>query len=123
MLPLPNNEVLHARLTRTDLEEFARRGPAFASLAAKSQGWLTFWNNEVGLPGFYPFDLVAAGYLAHPALFDCAQTDAGIAREWTFWLIPHQSLLVPAPDATALTDVIYCPQVSMPIHDFLVSGA
>ena len=99
---IPYDAASQVIITRTDLEEFARRGPAFASLAAKSQGWLTFWNNEVGLPGFYPFDLVAAGYLAHPALFDCAQTDAGIAREWTFWLIPHQSLLVPAPDATPL---------------------
>ena len=94
----------------------------FASLAAKSNEWLAFWNNEVGLPGFYPFDLVAAGYLANPILFNCAQTDAGIAMEWPFWLIPHQSLIVPAPDGADLTGVIYCPQVSVPIHDFLLSG-
>ncbi len=120
---IPYDAASQVMITRVDLEQFARRGPVFASLAAKSQEWLAFWNNDVGLPGFYPFDLVAAGYLARPTLFDCAQTNAGIAREWPFWLIPHQSLLVPAPQAADLTDVIYCPQVSMLIHDILMSGA
>lgn len=119
---IPYDAAREVMLTKADLEAFARQGPVFASLASKSQDWLAFWNDEVGLPGFYPFDLVAAGYLAHPTLFDCAKTTAGIAREWTFWVVPHESLLVPADDVVDLAELIYCPKVSRNLHDVLVTG-
>ncbi len=119
---IPYDAASSIMITRPDLERFAERGAIFASLTEKARDWLKFWNDDVGLPGFYPFDWVASAYLANPRLFDCAQTKTWIAQEWTFWLIPHRSLLAGTPPAGGDTgfDIIYCPQAAPATHDYLL---
>ena len=67
-------------ITGADLENLAQKGTASAWVARTAQPWLAFWNDEAGLPGFYPFDWIAAAYLTDPGLFHCAAVIARMAR-------------------------------------------
>jgi purine nucleosidase len=107
-----------AVISGADLERYARTGPAQAWLAGQAQGWLGFWQDEVGTKGFYPFDWVAAGYLVAPWLFDCATVRAEVRREWALWLFPHDGLVV-SPDSEGT--VLYCPRVGAGLHDLLLT--
>lgn len=110
-------------ITGADLDLLSGQGATYAWLSEMSRGWLEFWNNDVGLLGFYPFDWVAAAYLADQQVFNCALTTAQIEREWTFWLLPHQSLVVGEPGLDSFqgnTSILYCPKTSPLLHDLLV---
>ncbi len=101
-----------------DLQDFAQRGPAQAWLVDQAQGWLAFWQKDVGLEGFSPFDWVAAAWLVAPELFDCARVRAEVRLEWAFWVWPRRGLVVDAADAG---DVLYCPRTSTRLHDLLLA--
>lgn len=100
-----------------DLERFGRQGPAQGWVAAQAGGWLEFWQKDVGLAGFSPFDWVAAGYLVQPGLFDCAEVTAGVRLEFVFWVWPRHGLVV---DQGSGTGVLYCPRTAPGLHDLLV---
>jgi purine nucleosidase len=111
-------------ITGADLDLLSVQGMASAWLSENSRGWLDFWNDEIGRPGFYPFDWVAAAYLSDQQVFDCVLTTAQIDREWTFWLWPRQSLVVAEPGPVGhkgKTSILYCPKTSPLLHDLLVS--
>lgn len=120
---IPYDAAKGTLVTGPDLDFLASRSPSQAWVALTSRGWLAFWNADIGLPGFYPFDWVAAAYLTHPQMFDCAKVTARIGREWTFWLVPRTSLLVQDGIPTAqdgAVSVQYCPSVSPLLHDVFV---
>ncbi|MFN0194758.1 MAG: nucleoside hydrolase [Aestuariivirga sp.] len=121
---IPYDAARHAPITAGDLETLVRQAPALAWAAGTAKGWLAFWQEDIGQPGFYPFDWVAAAYVAEPRLFDCAQTNAWIATEWAFWLYPRRSLLVGPrlEDADGSASVLYCPQANPTLHDYLLTG-
>jgi len=57
-------------------------GPrAAAWLAERAGPWLDYWDGDIGLPGFYPFDALAALYVLHPEQFNCAKAFAWIAKD------------------------------------------
>ena len=57
-------------------------GPhAAAWLAERAGPWLDYWEEDIGLPGFYPFDALAALYVLHPEQFSCAKAAAWIAED------------------------------------------
>ncbi|MGH8607506.1 MAG: hypothetical protein ACREX9_08810 [Gammaproteobacteria bacterium] len=78
------------QITADDLDRLTRMGPAFVWVASRARGWLDYWHVDIGQPGFYPFDWVAAAYVAEPGLFGCAVTNAWIADEWAFRLYPQR---------------------------------
>ncbi len=126
-LPLvlvPYDAARGVMITSADLDRLSAQGSVFNDLSQSTRGWLAFWNDDVGLPGFYPFDWVAAAKIANPSLFGCAKTKAIVAWEWAFWLIPRQGLIVGDPPSgeSGGTDVLYCAQTSPLLHDFLLSG-
>ena len=106
-----------------DMDHLARRNRSGAWVAQTTRGWLAFWKDDVGLPGFYPFDWIAAAYLADPGLFKCAKVTARMTREWTFWVVPQASLVVEpsAPGDTSESTVLYCPETSGTLHDLLIA--
>jgi purine nucleosidase len=111
-------------ITGTDLDTLALNGPPETWVTQTAHAWLTFWNDDVGLPGFYPFDGIAAAYLVRPDPFRCATVTARIKREWTFWLMPHECLVVEphrGPRDMAEPDVQYCPETSRLLHGVLVA--
>ncbi len=121
---IPYDAARETLITGPDLDLLARKGAASAWVARRARDWLTFWNNEVGLPGFYPFDWIAAAYVTDPSMFSCAAVTARITWEWTFWIVPHRSLVVETPAATgdpAEGTVLYCPAASWLLHNVLVT--
>jgi inosine-uridine nucleoside N-ribohydrolase len=120
---VPYDAARRIRIAQDGLSRLAQRGPAFAWAAERAQGWLNYWQTEIGQPGFYPFDWAAAAYALKPELFSCTEADAWIANEWRLWLIPSPSLLVGpagAGEPAAKHRVIYCPQADPSLHDVLI---
>lgn len=101
-----------------DLERFAQAGPAQGWVAAQAGGWLEFWQKDVGLAGFSPFDWVAAAWLVAPASFDCATVTAGVRLEFAFWIWPRHGLVVEQADDGK---VLYCPRTAPGLHDLLLT--
>lgn len=120
---IPYDAAIHVAITEGDLHELARRGPALSWTAATAKGWLDFWQHEIGQPGFYPFDWVAAAYVTAPRLFNCAETNIWIGTEWAFWIYPHESLLVGLTANTEENaDAVYCPKNATSLHEYLMRG-
>jgi purine nucleosidase len=68
-------------VTRRDLARM-KDGPLAAAWLAQMTGpWLDYWERDIGLPGFYPFDALAALYVLHPQQFSCAKVLAWIAED------------------------------------------
>jgi inosine-uridine nucleoside N-ribohydrolase len=123
MTLIPYDAALGTLVTSVDLDLLARRGRSFAWAAQTARDWLAFWKSDVGLPGFAPFDWMAAAYLENPKLFDCAEVNALVTREWAFWLLPRSNLVVQPPpfgDGTTPSQVLYCPSASVAVHDLLI---
>lgn len=120
---IPYDAARATLITGADLDALALQGAPEAWVAQTARAWLTFWIEDVGLPGFYPFDWIAAAYLTDPEKFNCATVTARMTREWTFWLMPHESLVVePRRGPTGKDDleVLYCPEISTLLHAVLL---
>lgn len=123
MTLIPYDAARATLITGADLDALALEGRPEAWVAQTARAWLTFWNDDVGLPGFYPFDWIAAANLTDPDQFRCATVTARLTREWTFWLMPHESLVVePRSGPTGKDDleVLYCPETSTLLHAVLL---
>jgi inosine-uridine nucleoside N-ribohydrolase len=68
-------------LTRQDLARMRRGSGPAAWIAERAGPWLDYWERDVGLPGFYPFDTFAALYVLQPELFNCTRAAAWIAED------------------------------------------
>lgn len=124
MILIPYDAARATLITGADLDSLALHSPPQAWVAQTSRPWLAFWNDDVGLPGFYPFDWIAAAYLTDPAMFNCAKVSARMTREWTFWIVPHESLVVETPSGDADPAgpvVLYCPETSGLLHNALMA--
>lgn len=117
---IPYDAATGTMITAADLDLLEGQGSAMARVSQTARDWLAFWNDDIGLPGFYPFDWVAAGFLMEPQLFHCAATQARVVREWTFWLVPHQSLRV-GDKGRSGAPVTYCPQTATVLHEHLIA--
>lgn len=118
---IPYDASIHAGITATDLDKLALQSPALRWTAGTAKGWLRFWQHDIGQTGFYPFDWVAAAYVAEPRLFNCAETNVWIAREWAFWIYPRESLLVgPASGSEENANAIYCHKTATSLHEYLM---
>jgi hypothetical protein len=112
-------------VTPADLEVMSGRGGAAAWVAHHAREWLDYWREDIGTEGFYPFDLLAAGFVIQPEAFRCA-------RVWT-WLGKDDTLFVPfwkptalmvgpegaarVEDAMATGTAVYCPEVDSAVKE------
>ena len=117
-------------VTRRDLARM-RDGPrAAAWLAERAGPWLDYWEQDVGLPGFYPFDALAALYVLHPQQFNCAKAFAWIAEDdrlpvlWRVALGSTGLLVGSEADRPQITrasgSVTYCGGVGDGLKDLLM---
>jgi len=95
----------------------ARGGPA-AWVAHHARPWLSYWQEDIGIDAFYPFDLVAASYVVQPSLLYCANVPIGIEDDtWLFGWLGYRGLFVEPKHETRSRPVVsgsalYCPEVS-----------
>jgi len=110
---IPYEAARDVMLNASDLDRIATSGPAGAWVAESAADWLEFWRDDVGLDGFYPFDLVAASYALEPGAFYCGEAEARVQTGWApdwLWPIDSAGLLVTAPGAERDgPSVTYCP--------------
>lgn len=114
-------------LTAADLAHIETANAAADFVASRARGWLRFWRDDVGLDGFYPFDLLAAAYVLDRRNFDCAETNAWIGKDpmngWAW--IHNPDTFVVDPDlptkAAATARVIYCPDTDAELHAWLMA--
>lgn len=69
---IPFDAARHMTVTRNDLNRVATADAAARWLAERSRSWLDFWQDDLHRGGFYPFDLLAAGYAIFPDAFACS---------------------------------------------------
>jgi inosine-uridine nucleoside N-ribohydrolase len=107
--------------TPTDMTRLAESGPPGEWIARRATGWMDFWQKQVGIDGFYPFDFVAAQFVLDPTNFYCATVYAWVETGWApdwLWMLDDAGLLVGPRDAGAdRSTVTYCPEVG-PNGDF-----
>jgi inosine-uridine nucleoside N-ribohydrolase len=128
MTLLPYEAARDVSLSGSDLARLEAHGGAAAWVAARAQGWLSFWNQAIGRDGFYPFDVLAGAYVLAPHLFDCAEVQAWVGEDGTLWtwLSRAEALLVgldhERPAAVrASRAVVYCPQIDAKLHRWLMA--
>jgi len=91
----------------TDLAILEKGGSESRWLSKTSKPWLLFWNNELGVKGFYPFDSLAIGVLTRPSLFNCDHIPAKIQHKRAFFVTSRDNLLV-SHEFTGHRYVEYC---------------
>ena len=110
---IPYEAARDAMVTPDDLGRIAASGSVGVWIVQGAAGWMDYWQDEVGLDGFYPFDLVAAQYVLSPGAFQCAggtaTVDFGWAPDW-LWVIDDAGLFVrPGAVSENGRPVTYCP--------------
>lgn len=119
-LPLtlvPYEAAREVQVAARHLTRMTVAGGAAAWVAARARGWLNYWEREIGRDGFYPFDLVAAGYLVRPDLFGCARASAWIGKDAGIlgWLGRSGLFVRPRQERisreSAAAPSLYCPEL------------
>ena len=123
---VPYEAAREVTLTAPALERIAASGAAARWVVARTRAWLDYWRTDIGRDGFYPFDLVGAGYVLRPDLFDCARALAWVGQDdrlWG-WLRTSPALLVgnTAPEGERSAEVIYCENVRPGLTAWLVDA-
>jgi len=112
-------------LNSTVLDRMEAGGGAAAWVAEQARPWLAYWQREIGLEGFYPFDLVAAAYVIEPSLLRCGEIPLTVEDDtWLFGWLGYRALFV-TPDesadsrAYARGSALYCPDISPRLERWL----
>ena len=122
---VPYEAAREVTLAAPHLDRIARADAASAWVVSRAGGWLEYWRDQVGLDGFYPFDLVGAAYPLAPRLFDCADTDAWVGRDERLWgWLGKPALVVGDMGAApaARGRITYCPALDPSTTGWLVEA-
>jgi len=113
------------------LDKMEALGGPPAWVAHRVRPWLFYWRQDIGVEGFYPFDLVAAAYIAQPSLLRCAKVSIAIEDDtWLFGWLGYRGLFIdpligPRKESKSqpiMTGVAeYCPEVSEHLDNWLLS--
>jgi hypothetical protein len=77
---------------------------------------LSYWEHDIGRGGFYPFDLVAAGYVVRHDLLACASVSAWVGADaGVLGWFGRRGLFVrprehPGSNGEAAAPAQYCPE-------------
>jgi purine nucleosidase len=125
---VPYDAAREVSLTGADMARMRATGGAAAWVATRAQAWLDYWKRDVGLPGFYPFDALAAAYVMEPKLLDCAHALTWIGHDDSLWRVLYNPpvLLVGPPQrrpdgAQAIAHGVYCERTDAGLHDWLLT--
>jgi inosine-uridine nucleoside N-ribohydrolase len=124
---LPYEAAREIALTGGNLDRMAAAGGASRWVADRARGWLNYWEHDIGRDGFYPFDLVAAGYVARPDLAGCATVLAWVGKDaGVFGWLGQRGLFVKSrAELPALREAAapaeYCPDLAQHAGHWLVT--
>lgn len=112
---IPYDAARGIEITAGDLDRLAESGGTMSWVVERARPWLGYWHEDIGRPGFYPFDLLAAAYVVEPHRFRCAPVDLWVGEDATLF-IPFwrpTALLVGQGDAgfgkpRAVGSALYC---------------
>lgn len=83
------------------LDRIAVSGADGRWVAERARPWLTYWQTDIGRSGFYPFDFMAAMFVAEPKRFACAAVTVDLRRDDTvFFPFSRMPALLIDPLAT-----------------------
>ncbi|MDF0750733.1 nucleoside hydrolase [Marinobacter sp. 71-i] len=110
---LPYEAAREVEIDEHALASIASNGDGGRWVAQRAQSWLRYWKTDIGRNGFYPFDLMAAMFVAEPTQFDCARVYAELRQDPTLFFpfsrLP--SLLIepiPTDDNGSPAGALYC---------------
>jgi len=98
----------HVWMTGADLDALATTGASGEYIARRSRQWLGIWTEQLGAPGFNPFDTLAVGWLTHPALFEHFTGPAWIEPAAAANAKPRLHVGQPADAGPGRRDALYC---------------
>jgi purine nucleosidase len=116
---IPYDAARGIEINTGDLDRLSAVGGTRSWIAKRARSWLAYWQKDIGRKGFYPFDLLAAGFVIEPRHFGCAQVQMWVGEDPTFF-IPFwrpTALLVGPNHGTlgkvqAIGSALYCAKVS-----------
>lgn len=93
---IPYEAARDVEIDEEALDRIANSGTDEHWVAERARPWLTYWKTDIGRDGFYPFDLMAAMFVAEPKRFVCAHVRVELRRDRTvFFPFNHmQALLI-----------------------------
>ena len=125
MTLVPYEAARDIKVGPADLDRMVERGGAAAWVAQRTRQWLAYWREDIGREGFYPFDLIAAAYVAQPSLLRCADVSVSVDNDtWVFGWLGFRGLFVvsseePASNPIVTGPVTYCPGVAEELEGWL----
>lgn len=129
MTLVPYEAARNVTVNSTALAHLADRGGAAEWVAQQARPWLTYWREDIGREGFYPFDLIAAAYVVQPSLLRCADVLIVVQNDdWVFGWLGFRGLFIVLDEQSqtrthATGSASYCPEVSEQFEDRLLSHA
>jgi purine nucleosidase len=105
------------------LDGMAAHDGASAWVAQRATQWLKYWREDIGREGFFPFDLLAAAYVVHPSLLNCADVSVSIDHDTSLygWLGLRGLFVSEEPGSKPLItrSATYCPAASRQLQGWL----
>lgn len=126
MTLVPYEAARNVTVNSTILDNMANHGGAAEWVARQAYLWLTYWREDIGRDGFYPFDLIAAAYMVQPSLLRCAHTPITIEDDtWLFGWLGYRGLFIESEHEIGSKllvagSALYCPEVSKHLENWLV---
>lgn len=117
----------HLMIDGAVLDGMAVRGGAAAMVARGSRAWLSFWREDIGRAGFYPFDLIAAAFVIEPGLLRCADVTVSVGDDTGVlgWFGSDGVFVTSATESVAnplvTAPVVYCPEITGHTREWLMS--
>lgn len=113
LILVPYEAAREVEIDEQALAGIASNGDDGRWVADRARSWLGYWQTDIGRDGFYPFDLMAAMFVAEPKQFACATVRAELQRDPTlfFPFSRMPSLLIeplPADYQGKPTGALYC---------------
>ncbi|MBL3558560.1 MULTISPECIES: nucleoside hydrolase [Marinobacter] len=82
---VPYEAAREVEIDEQALAGIASNGDDGRWVAERARSWLEYWQTDIGREGFYPFDLMAAMFVAEPTQFACAAVRAELQRDSTLF--------------------------------------
>jgi len=91
---IPYELAAKVKITSLDLQLMLSNNKASQWLAKISEPWLSFWENDLKVEGFFPFDSLAVAYTINKQQFQCENIPAKIEHKRSLFIESRDDLIV-----------------------------